>query len=374
MKVLNVIWAFGTGGIGKLFLTYAALGEYDLELQISSVCIDLQNCEYDRKPLTEAGIRVIAIKNRKDMSWVKRLGGIAREVKPDVVFCHGFNGPVIIKLVACLERSLRVLMVCTYHGLYNPPTEGRRYIADAINKLQAWMYKRFARTVVLVAEYSGLYLLERKVPKSKLEVVYNGIVENEPALEPVVLKSDGVSIGMAGRLDAIKGLNFLIKAIPEVRKRVDEKFHIYIIGDGPEEEALRNLARELGVEELICFEGYQDNVPAWLKAWDIFCLPSLQENHSIALLEAMRAGKAIVCTSVGGNPETVEDGKEALVVPARNSEAIADALVKLIESESLRKKMGHDARERFLRNFTEDIMKKKLCEVLKNATINQNKI
>ena len=66
------------------------------------------------------------------------------------------------------------------------------------------MYKRFARTVVLVAEYSGLYLLERKVPKSKLEVVYNGIVENEPALEPVVLKSDGVSIGMAGRLDAIK--------------------------------------------------------------------------------------------------------------------------------------------------------------------------
>lgn len=83
------------------------------------------------------------------------------------------------------------------------------------------------------------------MPKSKLEVVYNGIVENEPALEPVVLKSDGVSIGMAGRLDAIKGLNFLIKAIPEVRKRVDEKFHIYIIGDGPEEEALRNLAREL---------------------------------------------------------------------------------------------------------------------------------
>lgn len=53
-------------------------------------------------------------------------------------------------------------------------------------------------------------------------MVYNGIVENEPALEPVVLKSDGVSIGMAGRLDAIKGLNFLIKAIPEVRKRVDE--------------------------------------------------------------------------------------------------------------------------------------------------------
>ena len=185
-----------------------------------------------------------------------------------------------------------------------------------------------------------------------------------------MLKSDGVSIGMAGRLDAIKGLNFLIEAIPEVRNRVKEKFHIYIIGDGPEEGSLRNLAKDLGVEDIISFEGYQNNVPAWLKAWDIFCLPSLQENHSIALLEAMRAGKAIVCTAVGGNPETVEDGREALIVPARNPQAIADALVKLIASESLRKEFGHQARERFLRCFTEDIMKKRLCEVLKNATKN----
>lgn len=371
MKVLNVIWAFGTGGIGKLFLTYAALGEFDPDLQITSVCIDLQNCEYDRKPLKEAGIRTIAIKNRKDLSWVRSLGNIAYEVRPDVVFCHGFNGPVVIKLAACFERSLRVPMVCTYHGLYNPPTDGRRYIADAINKMQAWMYKKFARTVVLVAEYSGKYLLERKVPRRKMEVVYNGIAENAPLMEPVVLKSDCVNIGMAGRLDAIKGLNFLIEAIPEVIKHVNEKFHIYIIGDGSEEGYLRSLASELGVEGYVSFEGYQSNVPAWLKAWDIFCLPSLQENHSIALLEAMRAGKAIVCTSVGGNPETVEDGKEAFVVPAKNPQAIADALVKLIESESLRRKLGHHAHDRFLSCFTEDIMKKRLCEVLKNATINQ---
>lgn len=369
MKVLNVIWAFSTGGIGKLFLTYAALGKFDPEVEVTSVCIDLLNCEYDRKPLDEAGVRTLAIKSRKDTSWVKGLGRIAREVQPDVVFCHGFNGPIVVKVASLFEKSLRVPMVCTYHGLYNPPTESRQMMADAINKVQAWMYKKYARKVVLVAKYSGEYLLERHVPESKLEVVYNGIATEEPKMQPVQLHHDGISIGMAGRLDAIKGLNYLIDAMPEVKKRVKEKFHVYIIGDGPEEQALKAQVKNLGVDDVISFEGYQSNVPAWLKSWDIFCLPSLQENHSIALLEAMRAGKAIVCTTVGGNPETVVEGKEALTVPSKNALALADALVKLVESESIRKEMGRNAHEHFINSFTEDVMKRELCRVLKAAAV-----
>ena len=371
MRVLNVIWAFGTGGIGKLFLTYDALGEFDSGLQITSVCIDLQNCEYDRKLLEEVGIRIITIKNRKDLSWVRGLGRIAREVKPDLVFCHGFNGPIVVKVASLFEKSLQVPMVCTYHGLYNPPTESRQKIADAVNKVQAWMYKKYARTVVLVAKYSGEYLLERHVPESKFEVVYNGIAAEEPKMQPVQLQYDGISIGMAGRLDAIKGLNYLIEALPEVKKRVNEKFHVYIIGDGPEENTLREQVKNLGVDDVISFEGYQSNVPAWLKAWDIFCLPSLQENHSIALLEAMRAGKAIVCTSVGGNPETVTNGKEAIFVPARDSGALAKAIVELIESEHLRNELGKNAAKRFLNCFTEDVMKRELCRVLKESANNK---
>lgn len=368
MKILNVIWAFSTGGIGKLFLTYAALGDFDPELKVTSVCIDLLNCEYDRKPLENAGVHTIAIKNRKDASWIKHLCCIARKVRPDVVFCHGFNGPIVIKVAACFERSLRVPMVCSYHGLYNPPTKNRQYIANIINKVQAWMYKRFAHTVVLVSKYSGEFLLERNVPTHKLAVVYNGIDKNEPTTEPVKLAFNGIRIGMVGRIDAIKGLSYLIGALPETRQRVKEEFHVYIIGDGPEEEALQNQAKDLNVEDLISFEGYHDNIPAWLKAWDVFCLPSLQENHSIALLEAMRASKPIICTSVGGNPETVTDGLEALLVPPKNPKAIADALVKLIQSTRLRQKLGHNAHAKFVRDFTADAMKTRLCEILKQTS------
>ena len=367
IKVLNIIWGFSTGGIGKLFLTYASLGRYDTTLDVISVCIDLKNCEYDRTPLENAGIKVIPITSRKDISWIRAIGKLAKTIKPDVVFCHGFNGPIIVKVASLFERSLRVPMVCSYHGLYNPPTKSRRLFTTIINKTQAWIYKKYANTVILVAKYSGEYLLERKVPVEKLEVVYNGIPAEEPPCNEINLDNSKINIGMVGRLDAIKGINFLIEAIKEVIQRINDQFHVYIIGDGPEKDELIELTKRLGVDEYISFVGYQSNVSAWMKSWDIFCLPSLQENHSIALLEAMRAGSAIICTNVGGNPETVIDNEEALLVPSRDSHALANALVQVIQSQNLRDNLGKNARKKFIERFTEDVMKYNICKILKKV-------
>ncbi|MCM1515091.1 MAG: glycosyltransferase family 4 protein [Paraprevotella sp.] len=367
MKVLNLLWAFNTGGIGKCFVVYHAAGDAAPSVEIKSVVIDLLNIDCDREPLHKIGATLIGIKNRKDFSWIKRLNAIINEYSPDVILCHGFNGPIVVLLARLFGKQKKVPMVCTYHGLYNPMTSSRKPIANLINRIQAWTYKRYAKTVVLVAKYSGKYLLEHHVPEDKMKVVYNGIKKEEPNMASVQLSHKGISIGLAGRLDAIKGINYLIDAIPEVAKRVNVPFHIYLVGNGPEEAALKEQLRSLRVEEYISFEGYQNNVPAWLKSWDVFVLPSLQENHSIALLEAMRAGKAIVTTSVGGNPETVVDGKEALMIPPKDTKALADALVRILNAPALRMELGKNAQERFLRDFTEDKTKQNLINVLKSA-------
>ncbi len=110
--------------------------------------------------------------------------------------------------------------------------------------------------------------------------------------------------------------------------------------------------------------GYQNNIPEWLATWDIFVLPSLFEYHSIALLEAMRAGKAIIATTVGGNEESVTNHVEALTIPSKDSIALSEALIKLIENPQLRKKIGENARKRFLIEFTENTMKKNLIKAL----------
>lgn len=371
MNILNLLWGFSTGGIGKLFLTYSELGRFDPDLNIVSVCIDLQNCRYDRNDLYNYRIQVINIRDRKDFSWINQLSRLANEVNPDLIFCHGFNGPIIVGITSIFCKKIRVPMVCTYHGLYNAPTTSRKILATIINKLQAWMYKKVAKKVVLVSKYSGEYLIRNGVSQDKLITIYNGIDGNLPTEKPVKLFFDGVKIGVVGRLDEIKGIRFLIEAVSQIREHIHFKFHVYIIGDGPAKDSLVELTKSLHVEELISFIGYQNNVSAWLDALDVFCLPSLQENHSIALLEAMRAGKAIVCTNVGGNPETVINGLHALLVPPKDSFSLSKALTNVVKSETLRINLGRNARARFYEKFTDLKMKEELCKVLK-STYNEN--
>lgn len=371
IKVINIIWAFGTGGIAQLFKTYATLGDFDTDLSVTSVCIDLINCDYDRRPLRQLGITTIPINSRHDFSWVKRLGIIADKLKPDVVFCHGFNGPIIALIASLFYSSLRIPMICTYHGLYNPPTPQRKPLARLINFIQAWTYKRHASKVILVSKYSGRFLIDHGVPADKLFVIYNGIPENVSSSENLHLPKDIVSIGVVGRLDSIKGINYLIDALPIIKAKYGNGFHLYIVGDGPEEENLRNQVISLNLDSFVSFVGYQSNIQTWLNSWDIFCLPSLQENHSIALLEAMRAGKAIVCTSVGGNPETLEDGIEGIIVEPMNSKDLADGLLKLMADSRLRNLFGNNAYKHFKTAFTVQTMKKKLCDTIKASFIIQ---
>ncbi len=126
------------------------------------------------------------------------------------------------------------------------------------------------------------------------------------------------------------------------------------------------MVKDFKLESNVNFMGYQSNITSWLNAWDIFVLPSLQENHSVALLEAMRAGKAIICTNVGGNPETVTHEKEALIVPSKDAQSIENALYRLINSQELRDTLGANAHKRFISSFTEEQTLKNLIKVFKD--------
>ena len=137
-----------------------------------------------------------------------------------------------------------------------------------------------------------------------------------------------------------------------------------MIGERPELRPLKTKAKTLGIDDVIDFPGYQSNIASWLAHADIFLMPSLSEAHSIGLLEAMRAGKAIVATHVGGNPESIRNGIDGILVPAQNAEALAEGIKKLLESKELRSSLGQSARQRFLDNFTEDQMKANLIKTL----------
>ena len=139
MKVLNLIWGFTLGaGIDKCFLTYARLGEVDKDVEIISVCINLQNLNSHLEPLLEIGAEFINIKSRKDFSWIWKLKKIIDKENPDVVFTHGFNGAIMMFVERVFMR-MGVSVVCSYHGAYHASTKLKKVMEPVYNNLPIWI-------------------------------------------------------------------------------------------------------------------------------------------------------------------------------------------------------------------------------------------
>lgn len=362
MKILNLIWKYGTGGIPKCFETYSKLGEFDPSVDVKSVCIDPQCFNYDRSKFTKLGIVCIKTKNQYDMSWHSALADMIKSYTPDVIFTHGFHGPMIY-LITKIIHHLHVPLIASYHGLYYAPTKNKKWIAPLINQLTMCMYKHCCERIVAVSYYSKRELEKHGIKGGKVCVVHNGI-HDIPIKDGHKGKNDSVNIGVVSRLDPFKGIDILIDALAEVKKRTISKIMLDIVGNGPMDTAIKERVRQKGLENEVRLLGYRSDVSEMMNEWDVFCLPTFFENHSLAILEAMRAGKAIVTTDVGGNSESVTNRKEALLVPAHDVESLSEALIKVVNDEVLRVMLGKNARERFEREFTEDKMKTDLIKAL----------
>ena len=140
-----------------------------------------------------------------------------------------------------------------------------------------------------------------------------------------------------------KGIDILLESISKLGPRIHDVCFA-IAGDGPEEQALQQRARELGIDEQVVFLGGIENkdIPALLKQCEFFVLPSRSEPFGIVFLEAMTFGKAIVATSVGGIPELVFDGFNGLLVPSEDSDALAEKIALCIENQAARERLGRN--------------------------------
>lgn len=174
-------------------------------------------------------------------------------------------------------------------------------------------------------------------------------------IEPLLL--------FVGHLRYYKGLNYLLRALAELPNA-----RLVIIGSGPEEKKLRGLARELQIADRVKFAGEVSDaaLPAYFAACDIFVLPSSERSEAFGVvqLEAMSAGKPIVCTELGTGTSFVNvNGETGLVVPAREHRALVVALARLIADPGLRARMGAAGRERVQREFTLEKMVERVMGV-----------
>ena len=212
---------------------------------------------------------------------------------------------------------------------------------------------------------------------ARIEVIYNGIdlgrFTNVYSAGQIMRakRSLGIQqgdvVGTMGRLSSVKGQKFLIEAMKEIAaKSKDTK--CLIIGSGREEDALKDLARSLSLEERVIFTGaaYMD-IPIYLACMDIFVLPSIEEGLGLALLEAMSLGRPCVASATGGIVNIVNDGINGILAPVGDSSAIANAVLRILNDKELAKNMSENAKGFVRGRFSIEAMADKMIGLYERA-------
>ena len=192
------------------------------------------------------------------------------------------------------------------------------------------------------------------VPKSRTQVIYNGIdfarLDAKPGadLRPTLGIAPGtVLIGAVGSLIRRKGHDVLVRAISEV-----ENVHLLVASDGPEREPLQALSAELGLASRVHFLGYHEPITDIYRSCDVMVLASRADAFGLVLAEAGYSRRPVVATRVGGIPEVVVDGETGFLVPPDDVPALAAAIGRLAADPTLRGRLGAAGRARAEANFS----------------------
>jgi glycosyltransferase involved in cell wall biosynthesis len=174
-------------------------------------------------------------------------------------------------------------------------------------------------------------------------IIHNGIqpLSKNTFDRPTDLDPRFFHLGIVGRVTRVKGISSAIRAFRS--RSVPERVWLNIIGTGPDEDSLRRLSADLGVQHRVRFLGFKPNVHEYLAHLDALLMPSLHEGLPYTLLEAMSLGLPIIASRVGGLAEVLRDGHTACLVPAGDVELLSVAIAELVSSPERAKTMGLNA-------------------------------
>ncbi len=290
--------------------------------------------------LESTGMRVRSMRwNRRTWDLAGALGFVhaLRRKQPSIVHFH-FGGRSATSAVRIASRAKVVMHL---HSQVNEET------GSAPTRVKAG-----ADVVIAVSR-----AVADRVQHPNVRVVYSGV-----ELSDLRQRRDGLIVGTAGRLVALKGTATLLHAAALLKSDFP-RLRIEIAGEGSERETLERLAGGLGIGNQVQFLGWQTRIEDLLGRWDVFALPSLAEGLGLACLEAMAAGLPVIASQVGGVSEAVKDGLNGILVPAGDRHALAIGLRKLLENVEMRRAMGEAGRRIAAQRFSAAIMARQVTEI-----------
>ncbi len=353
LHIVQVVHTLEVGGTERVVQTLVRHFNSD-GFRTSVCCLDGLG-EYGRQ-LQQEGVTVNVLGRRPgiDVALVPRLRRLYQELSADVVHAHQYT-PYFYAAAACLMTPLKVWF--TEHGRHQP--ERLRLKRAVCNQL----LRAATAGYTAVSEFTreSLTAFER-IPRSRIRLIYNGIDPDGDSPSQAAVPTLRSELGLAphtkvilsvGRMDRIKDFATLVRAVGQLTPHVPD-VALLVAGDGDRAylAELRALAADLGMNGRVRFLGSRSDVSGLLALCDVFTLTSLTEAASMTILEAMRAGRPVVATDVGGNRELVAAGATGLLVPAGDSRAVAGALRHLLTHPDEAARMGQAGRQDVAARFS----------------------
>jgi len=294
-------------------------------------------------------IQVIGVPRKFGFGGYRLVFRAIRQARPDILHCHLLEGCWYGLPSGWLARvPIRIAHLQNCHW----------YLPLKLRLFDRFVFQFGHAALGCSKAVLKFYKEKMRYPEQKLYLVYNGIDVNRfkdlpsknEARQLLGLQQDEIVVATVASLTPQKGHEFLIRAIPKIVAAFP-RVRFLFVGDGVLRSDLEFLANNLGVREHIQFMGKRFDVPKILAASDIFVLPSLWEGFGIALVEAGLSGIPAVASRIDGIVEVIEDGKSGILVPPKDTEALAEAILTLIQRPDLRHQMGRVAREVCLARF-----------------------
>ncbi|HPK02767.1 MAG TPA: glycosyltransferase family 4 protein [Candidatus Sumerlaeota bacterium] len=301
-----------------------------------------------------------ALRRMADPRLLRRMQLFLRAGRYDLVHTYGLRADLATRWVA---NGMQLPLISSISSVdpwrRRPHVWLDRLTADGVS---AW---------VAVAEAARQSRIRREgFPPERIHVVYNGIPDRPPpddaarrrARALLQLEADAPVLGAIGNLRPAKGYPDLFAALARLRTNWPGLTCV-VAGRDDSGGELPRQARDHGLEATIRWQGFMADCAPVLAAADVFVISSHWEGCPVNLLEAMRAGKAIVATAVGGIPEMIEHGRDGLLVPPGRSDLLAADIGRLLADPDLRAELGGAARRRFEERFTVERMVRELTEI-----------
>jgi glycosyltransferase involved in cell wall biosynthesis len=350
VKILHVIYSFNLGGSEDILVKL--INRMNRNQFINIICCLTKNgTAMKRVEIPDLKVYECFKRDGIDLTPVRKILRIVKEHQIDIIHGRAWVTLIPTVLVKMLARK-GLKLVFGFHGQnYSDVKHNKRNLKRLI--LQNLLLKKVDIVYTLNSSMRKYFSRHAGISEDRILIIPNGIDmaenncgqnESESLREKYGIKRDDIVIGFVGRMDEVKNLPLLVKSFSQVKSKIPG-VKLLLIGNGPEENRIRELVSELLISESVIFTGWIEIPNQYYQLMDIYVQPSFFEGMSNSIACAMLNQVPVVATNVGGNPDLVLHNETGLLVEPDDIEGLRESILELAAKSDLRRSLGMKAAE-----------------------------